>query len=223
MRRQTILLLSYIFIYAILSSSCSHSRYIKPLEKGETNASFDFGGPIISFQGLKIPIPLSSVAVGYGLTDKTTVFGGLQTTALLYRSLQIELGLRQQLLSCNDNKWIPAFSGGVGMHGITSLRNGTTRIYPNLELSPYWESGAWLWYLNGSLWFDFYSQPKYDFDNLYLPSIALGQSYQFNSWQLGLEYKYLGFNHNSENSVVAYQTLTGYGAHGLYLTCSKSF
>jgi hypothetical protein len=65
----------FIILLAYFFQNCAPSRFVKPLAKKQQAASFSFGGPIIKFAGAPIPIPFTTLAYGYGLTNKITGFG----------------------------------------------------------------------------------------------------------------------------------------------------
>ena len=203
--------------------SCSPTRFIEPLEKGEIAVGINAGGPIIGLAGSKIPIPLSSIYAGYGYKDNLTLYGGLHTTSLLFQTLQLDFGARREIF---DGYGInPSISVAGALNGIVAFRDYTTRIYPQLDVNAYWKYGGWRTYTGAQAWFDFYKgrTPTYGFSGFFVPALVIGQDYKWKKWQFGVEYKRLGFNVPTENSVVNYITFGGIGAQGIYLTCSKSF
>ncbi len=84
----------YLFIVGIGFTvfSCAPTRNVKPLQKNEQQVTGSFGGPIIQFGGLWIPIPYTSVAYSRGLSNELTAYAALHTTAALFGDLQIEAG-----------------------------------------------------------------------------------------------------------------------------------
>ena len=59
-------LLHIVFI-SFLITGCSSTRFVEPLEKDQLSIGAGFGGPTIEFAGAPIPLPLTSIEVGYGL------------------------------------------------------------------------------------------------------------------------------------------------------------
>ena len=107
----------------LIIASCSTSRFVRPLEKGQTATGFDLGGPVIDFADTKIPVPLSSLYIGHGLSNKLTVFGGLHTTALLFGTAQTDVGFTYAL-------WKPGGKGfGLSLSPAANLMLGTRRRY----------------------------------------------------------------------------------------------
>src|SRR5690242_18275035 len=84
-------------LYALLAflallASCAPCRYVKPLAKKQSAASFSFGGPLIMFSGTPIPVPFTTIGYGYGLTDNVTTYGNVHTTSALFGNAQVDLG-----------------------------------------------------------------------------------------------------------------------------------
>ena len=48
-------------LYLFALSACNTTRIVKPLAQKEIAVGLDFGGPIIDFQALKIPVPFTSI------------------------------------------------------------------------------------------------------------------------------------------------------------------
>lgn len=221
MQLRFILPLTCIFIYAILSSSCTHTRYIKPLKKGETNISVYNTTPF-SLRSI-LPVALPSASVGYGLTDRTTVYSGIHFAPLTFDHLYLELGIRQHIISFEDKKYIPAISGGLAVHSIRNMARGKIKAYPVLELSPYWESGNWLWFVHSSLWLDFYVPPHEGIVDMYLPNITIGQLYTFAPFEFGLDYQLHRFIHKFDTTSKSYLGIKKEGFHGLVLKFGINF
>lgn len=205
------------------SFSCSTARFVEPLKAKEIAVGINVGGPIIDFAGATIPIPLSAAFVGYGVTENHTAFGALHLTSLLYKTVQIEVGTRSSLY--RSEGWIPSVSGLVALHTNVSLRDGQYRVFPEVNLTPYWNYKGWHSYVNGIFMMDTYFNKQQDksFFERFVPALAIGQQYNYKKWTFGLEYKRLAHQLNSDVSVVAYKTIHGYGAHGIYLQAFKRF
>ncbi|MCX8486002.1 MAG: hypothetical protein ORN53_02285, partial [Crocinitomicaceae bacterium] len=84
-----------IFLIAVLAAlaSCAPALFVEPLKKGQQVITGNFGGPVAKIPGIgAIPIPFTAVGYGYGVTNKTTVFGNLHTTSLAFGIGQTDLG-----------------------------------------------------------------------------------------------------------------------------------
>lgn len=221
--RKSIYLLVLGFGIISIFTNCSTTRFVEPLEKDEIAIGANAGGPIISLGDNVIPLPLSSVYVGYGYKENLTLYGGLHTTSLLFSNLQFDLGARKDLFE--GYSIYPSISGALGINGIVGFREFKPRFFPELNVNAYWKYGKWRTYTGAQTWFDFYKnfKPTYGFGGFFVPSLVLGQDVKIGDWRIGLEYKRLAFNVPTENSVVNYITFGGIGAQGVYLSCSKSF
>ena len=213
----------FLFFMILVVCSCSTNRFVEPLEKDEIAVGVNAGGPLIVFGGTPTPIPFSGIYAGYGYKENLTIYGSLHTTSLLYGTVQLEAGVRKNLVERTGIS--PSVSAGFALNGFTDVREFHTRIYPELSVNPYWKYGRWKTYLGGQAWFDFYkfTQPNYGDGGFFVPSVHLGQTVDAGKWTIALEYKRLAFNINTENSVVNYITFGGLGAQGFYLSAHRSF
>lgn len=214
-----LLLLSIVLI----ACSCATTRFVEPLEKDEIAVGINAGGPILVFAGSTIPLPLSGIYAGYGYKENLTIYGSLHTTSLLFKTLQLEAGVRRNIFEGSGIS--PSISSGFAINGITDFREYNVRIYPEVSINPYWKYGKWKTYTGTQIWFDIYKlgQQNYGYNGFFVPSIHLGQSIDLGTWNISLEYKRLGFNIPTENSVVNYITFGGIGAQGVYLSAHKTF
>ena len=204
-------------------TSCSTTRYVEPLEKGEISVGINAGGPLIKFGETVIPIPLSGIYAGYGYKENITIYGSLHTTSLIYKTLQVEAGARKNI---NEGSGIyPTVSAAFALNGMMDFREYNVRVFPELSINPYWKYGRWKTYVGLQTWFDFYkfSDNVYGYGGFFVPSANIGQTIDLGKWEIALEYKRLGFNIPTRNSVVNYIVPNGIGAQGIYLSFSKKF
>ncbi len=205
--------------------SCAPTRFVKPLEKDQKVLGFNFGGPLIKFSGLKIPIPYTSLYAGYGWKEKSTLHGGLHLTALAYKTLQFDFGITHSLL--NQNHKIPGISVNGTLNLMTSLRDGATRFYPQIEANAYWEysNKTWMTYVGTSNWLDFQKGKRISEENhqYILPTFHVGQSFRWKKMEVSLEYKYLVPWNENQKTVVDFVVNGNKGANGLYLNLKRSF
>lgn len=79
-------------------ASCAPTRFVRPLERGEKAIIASLGGPVVQVPNVApIPLPLTSVGYAQGVTRKTTAFGVLHTTDLVFGIGKIEAGLNTYL------------------------------------------------------------------------------------------------------------------------------
>src|SRR6056300_5955 len=99
--------LAIIFLVSIFMSSCTASRFVEPIEKDDWSVGGSFGGPIIDFGG-PLPMPITSLEVGYGLDTNLTVFAGWHSTAAIFGNAQVDLGCTSRFLE--QDGYIPNLS-----------------------------------------------------------------------------------------------------------------
>jgi hypothetical protein len=127
---------SLLVILSLLFFSCAPSRFVKPLEKSQSAASFSFGGPMIQYDGAAIPIPFTTFAYGYGVANKCTVFGSLHSTSLLFGNLQSDLGATFLLFE-KEKKF--GVSAAPSLQLAYSMgKAGTFRLWPSADLNWFW-------------------------------------------------------------------------------------
>lgn len=219
--------LSYIILLlSVFSISCSSSRFVEPLEKKQHAIGVNLGGPLINFGGTVIPTPLSSIVYGYGLDSNLTVFGGLHTTSLIFNNFHTDLGITYKFLK--QNKIQPSISSSLNNTIVTSLRTGTTRYWPSIDLNSYWNFSKknHFWYVGLSNWFELRSTRTHDLEQIkrWLPNPHAGITLKGKSLQFNLEYKLLGIGQQSNEVFVPYQSIANNkGAMGLYFGITKTF
>jgi hypothetical protein len=202
--------------------ACTPARVIETLPKGTTQIQGNFGGPMIEFAGLKIPIPATAIAVNHGITDKTTLSGGIHLTSLAFENYQIDLGVHHQLLKPNGKK--PGITGSLQMNVFQSMYHKDFRLWPETQLAGYWkiksstvfiQPGAW-WELSATKAFQ---EPQ---TNRWIPYISIGARFPHKSWNFGLDIRYMGMNLSNQDKIVYYATPFNKGASGVYLSATKT-
>lgn len=215
-----------LIVLTILQYSCSSSRFVEPLEKKQHAIGINVGGPIIKFGGAIIPTPLSSIVYGYGLDSNLTVFGGLHTTSLLFNNFHSDLGMTYKLL--NQKNYIPSISSSLNNTIVTSLRTGTTRYWPSIDVNTYWNFSKrkHYWYLGMSNWFELRKTRAHDLEQIkrWLPNLQAGIILKGKKINYNIEYKLLGVGMQSNEVFVPYQSIANNkGAMGLYFGITKTF
>lgn len=213
---------SYIYLtLSILFFSCAPSRLIQPLEKSQQALSFHLGGSLIDYNEVTIPIPLTSITYANGVDDNLTLFGGLHTTSLLFNNLQLEMGALSQFKK--QNRWSPAYSSALALNFISELQQGNTKLWPQLDGNLFWrfKQNKNRIHLGYSLWID---PNMLDESKFAILNSHLGFSRQINSWNIGVELKFLAPTYDNSKLFIPYQSITGdRGANGLYLQITKQF
>jgi hypothetical protein len=210
--------------FLLLFSACAPSRFVKPLEKKQHAASFSFGGPLINYSGAPIPIPFTTLAYGYGLTNQVTVYGGLHTTSLLFGNLQSDLGASIGLL----NKSRFGLSVSPALQLACNLRNKTGfRAWPSVDFNATLHLNQKPSYLYGgvSSWFELASRKAHleTQQRHAIPNLHLGYSLVKSKWQHQFELKYLAAGIPNLPNVVDYVGVSGRGSLGIYYSLIRKF
>ena len=215
---------SYLFIALItILQSCAPSRFVEPLEKDELSVGGSFGGPVIDFGG-PIPMPISSLEVGYGVKDNLTAFGAFHTTAAIFSNFQIDAGVTYKFV--DQNKFIPNVSVSPSFNFIYGFRSKSAKFWPVVDLNSYWNYGERknYFYLGINNYFELSktaanNQPQ-PHHWLFSPQIGHITKGKNGNWQLTTEIKFLGPNLKNTYSFVPYKSILGeHGATGFFIGC----
>ncbi len=206
-------------------ASCAPTRIVDPIPEGHINATASLGGPLFDYAGTTIPMPLLSLAAGYGVTDKLSAFGGLHITSLLFDDLQLDLGAVGQVLP--QDHLVPAVSVSPVANVFLAMRDGSFRLWPEADVNFYWKynSSGNLIYLTDINWFDFTSTRADDEPQTrhWFPGIALGHRFESEHWEYITELKYLEPGIGNTPNAVGYHGIGGNGAFGIYLGLTRKF
>lgn len=216
------------FLAHLVLFSCAPSRYVNTLPKGETQVGFSMGGAMQNLFGLTIPTPYSSVVIGHGLRDGLTIYGGLHTTALVFNTLQTDIGITKRIYqSDSSNIWIPDVSGSFTLNSLIEMKDRVFDLYPQVDLNAYWKYGNKknnFFYLGASNWFDLnkYKAHNEVQKNPLIFNPHLGNTWQKKNWSFTAEYKVLGLLQSNQNVVVNYAKWHGkYSAPAIIVGFSK--
>jgi len=215
--------LKYVVVGAVVFiASCAPSRFVEPLQKKELAVGGSFGGPLLDFGGKPIPVPMSSVEVGYGVDSNLTVHGGLHTTAIVFGNFQMDAGVTYKFL--NQDKYIPNLSVNPGFNFIFDVGDKIAKFWPTLDLNSYWNYGGRQNYFYAG--FNNYFELSKTMANdqlqkqrwVFNPQIGHVLKSKNGNLQFTTEIKFLGLNQSNTYSFVPYNSLTGsHGATGIYL------
>ncbi len=129
---------------AVLLSGCAASRAVAPMGRGNAAITASLGGPMFEF-GAPVPAPLLSTGVRYGLSERTSVHGGVELTPILLvgvaganAGVNTELwpasGARPRLM-LDGTLWL--FAGDNDPEG----PEGGARLFPDLGALASWDLG----------------------------------------------------------------------------------
>lgn len=205
--------------------SCSATRVVKPLEKGEQSVGAGFGGPVISFAGAPIPVPLSSVTYNNGLDTGITFTASLHTTSMLFGVAHADVGLGIKAYEALDQKW--GITANPGIHLMYDLDAGNMRFYPQVEALTWWQYSQKPNLLYGGLgtWFELVRTKAHGQvqENEVMPWFMLGHQFNRPKWSYTTEVKFLGFQHERDDVVANYLGPGNRGAFGLFFGVSRRF
>jgi hypothetical protein len=206
----------------LLIQSCVHSRFVEPLDKGDLSVGASFGGPAIEFGGAPIPVPITSIEVGYGIDSNFTVFGGWHTTAALFGNFQMDAGITYQMLE--QKKYVPNVSVSPSFNYVVSVDSKEQRFWPILDLNAFWNYGkrSNYWYVGFNNYFELRNEVANEQDQLhhwiFSPQIGHIVKGKNHPWRFTAEIKLIAPNINSDKSFVPYTGILGeWGSTGLYL------
>jgi hypothetical protein len=223
------------FVVALVAlASCAPARFVEPLKRGQQVITGNFGGPVAKIPGIgNIPIPYTAIGYGRGLTDKTTIFGNLHTTSLLFGVGQTDLGVSQSIWK-NDQMGVSAQGS---MNILVDFYTGANRFWPQVDANYYFKYGKHskpvqldamckieskhynFFYTGLSNWFDPYKTESQGRPNaqFWIPNVQLGHQWIRPKWSYQAELKMLAPNQSNQNIVVNYPSLlNNRGALGLY-------
>lgn len=216
---------SFSIIALLFLWNCAPSRYVKPLAKNQSAASFSFGGPLIQFSGAPIPIPFSTLGYAYGVTTDATTYGNLHSTSLLFGNLQLDAGATMQLYK-KESKFGLTASPAVQL--AYNVRNKTGfRIWPSADINTYFhfrQKPSYL-YAGVNSWFELSALKAHQQvqQRKAIPNVQLGYVIVKTKWQHQFECKYLGIGIPNLPGVVDYIGISGKGSLGIYYSLVRKF
>ena len=219
--------ISVVVFSILLLYSCAPSRFVKPLEKGESALGFNLGGPLINFSGNTIPVPLSSIIYGKGLNSNSTLFAGLHTTSLIFGTFQCEVGYLKNIYTNKTSKFfVPSISANTVLNMAVDIWEWNFKFWPQIDINAYWNYGQKgnYFYMGCSNWFELSSQKAHNEKqkNHWIINPQIGHTFSCPKWNYSLEAKYLAPNISNQNIVADYSKPFGSkGALGIYLSITR--
>ena len=213
-------------VFLLSFTACNTTRFVKPLDKKEVAVGFDLGGPIVDLFGAKIPLPFTSVSVGYGIDSTFTAFTGLHTTAAAFGTIQLDLGGTKEILAPKKG-WIPGFSVSPVVNVMADVFQGNFRVYPQVDVNlywQYWKNKEHYFYVNCANWFDLYPKAYKGLpETMWNPVVGLGHTFENKKMRYTIEAKYMGFGEPSGGTPLIYNGIGGEGSFGLYFSLCRKF
>ncbi|HSJ66025.1 MAG TPA: hypothetical protein VK921_00015 [Anditalea sp.] len=206
-------------------SACAPTRFVKPLEENQWAVTGSIGGPLVDFEGTTIPLPFTSMGLGYGMTDATTAFGNIHTTALAFGVLHIEAGVLQSIVEPEGIR--PGLSAGGSLNFMGDMWWGNMKLFPQIDANLYWNYGYQdnFFYLGTSNWMDLSREKAHGEtqQNKWIFNLQAGHTFSGEKWDFVLEAKYLAPFHSNQNIVVDYTSFSNQGAIGAYFGIIRKF
>lgn len=205
--------------------SCTPSRVVRPLEKGQKTVSAHLGGPLIGFSGTTIPVPFTTVHYAQGITDKTTAYGSIHTTSLLFGVFQTDIGACQQIYFNDSLRF------GISVNPALNLAfdkwEKKFKCWPQLDINAYWEIKSKKSFVYGGIenWFELakYKAHGVPQKNHWLIAPQIGYTYVRKKWNYAFETKFMAPNIINTPNVVEYRGIGGKGAIGMYISFTRKF
>lgn len=212
--------------YLLGTTSCNSTRIVRPLAKKEVAVGIDFGGPIIDFKSLKIPVPFSSVTAAYGIDSTFTAFGSVYITSAIFGTVHWDMGVVKEILKPQKG-YIPGLSVGLNTQMMVDVFKGNFRVYPILDVNLYWQylpKHRHYFYLNWGSWFDFWDRAHGQVNtNIYYPSVALGHTFENKKMRYTLEVKMIAPNIGNGGTPLKFNGTEGQGSWGAYISIYRKF
>jgi len=223
MKRINYIIIAWILVFHLFS--CMPSRIVRPLDKGQKTIGAHLGGPLIGFAGTTIPIPFTSIIYAQGVSEKTTVFGSIHTTSLLFGVIQTDIGACYNIYY-NDSVRI-GFSVTPAINMAYDKWEGNFKLWPQVDVNMYWDikPKKSFVYLGVDNWFELSDKKAHDQDqtNRWIINPQIGYTNVRKKWNHNIEIKYLVPYKDNEPGVVDYKGINGKGAVGIYVSFTRKF
>ncbi len=126
-------------------AGCAASRAVAPLPQGAVAGQVSLGGPLLVFGGTPLPVPLTAIGAGYGVTDRLGVHGAIHPTGLILLGVVgLDLGAAYELFPPKGARprlmgdlTLSAFAGDTSADGAPF----GVRVFPEAQLVASWDLG----------------------------------------------------------------------------------
>lgn len=202
----------FFIVFVFLLTGCGVTQPVRPIEEGTTHVIASFGGPLIPFAGVAIPVPYLNVGALYGYQPNLTVFGNAHITALLFKDVGIDAGFASRILPEKGIRPEITFNGRAYFFW-DAFRGNTTKFYPAGTISASYAINERSLFYFGA-------------DNLYQMSTSdlfvspfIGYGFPIGeSTILQIETKWAAMNHDTRHGIFeGMASISGKGNVGLYV------
>jgi len=205
---------------------CAPSRFVEPLEKKQWSVGGSLGGPLVGYNGIPIPAPLSSIEAGYGLDSNLTVFAGFHTTSLLFGTGHLDIGATYRPIK--QRGYWPSVSLSGNAQFAFSPSERAFNFWPMVDVNAYWNYGKRNNYFYVGCNNMFILSPGIDFDRpndqriIFSPQFGHVFKATDNRYQFFAEFKLIAPYIDSEDAFVPYTGILGnQGVTGFYIGFRK--
>lgn len=226
-------------ITILIFTACAPSRHVVPLGRKEKAISYSIGGPALRRNNLPLPIPLSSISYGYGITKKTTRLAAVHISPLLFGIYHLEAGFLREFYY--NKKLKIGFTGNLMGNFITDQWDWNFKFYPQIDLNFYWhfkgdshyhcdcpkDRGSLQFiYIGSTTWFELNRRDTYNINKgqRFLLNPHFGYNIGSKRIKLNFEIKYyLPYVQLQSSNLPYYNSLGNYGAFGATIGVYKIF
>lgn len=210
-----------IALAALLFAACAPTRYVRPIPKGDVALGGSFGGPMMHFGGITMPIPFLTVQGGYGIDSTLTAFAGLGVTSAMYGVIQTDLGVTKAVIQPKGAR--PGLSISPAVNLNLDVHETQFTFYPQLDVNAWWEyreKRPDFVYVGVTNWFELQSTRAHDQDqpSRWIPGFQAGHCWSLAHADWRLEAKYLAPFTDNFDTVVWYANPANKGGIGMYVT-----
>lgn len=199
------------FLFAFFLIGCGATQPIRTLEEGKSSVISSFGGPVIPFANLPIPVPYLNLGYAKGMQKNLTVFGNAHITALLFKNVALDGGMVTTLTKEKGIK--PEITVKLqGNFFWAALRDRAFRFIPSANVNGSYKIGERsLAYAGADNVYEFSSSQ-------YLISPFLGYQFPLSHSLLGqVETKWIAANQDTRHGVFeGYASVHGKGNLGIF-------
>lgn len=202
----------FLILIAILLTGCGVTQPVRPVEEGTTHVIASFGGPIIPFAGIAIPVPYLNIGAMYGYQPNLTIYGNAHLTALLFKDVGLDAGIAARMMPEKGVR--PEITLNVrGYFFWDAFRGNITRFYPMGTITGSYETGE-----RSLLYFGADNLYQITTSDLFV-SPFIGYGFPFGeSTILQVETKWAAMNHDTRHGIFeGTASVGGKGNIGLYV------
>lgn len=131
---RTSVILLFVISGAVLLNGCGVTQPVRTVPEGTTQLTGSFGGAVIPFAGIAIPVPYLTTGALYGYSNDLTVFGSAHLTAILFKNAGLDLGASYRAVK--EQSLVPELTvTGKGYFFWDAVRGSTKRLYPSMTVT----------------------------------------------------------------------------------------